>query len=66
MRSTSEKDREDLVTRSSTEKQNIKKESVCQYLATVNKSVKQIIIIILKNEYFLKSTENKPRQETQR
>lgn len=66
MRSTSEKDREDLVTRSSTEKQNIKKESVWQYLATVNKSVKQIIIIILKNEYFLKSTENKPRQETQR
>ena len=65
MRSTSEKDREDLVTRSSTEKQNIKKESVWQYLATVNKSVKQIIII-LKNEYFLKSTENKPRQETQR
>lgn len=66
MRSTSEKDREDLVTRSSTEKQNIKKESVWQYLATVNKSVKQIIIIILKNEYFLKSTENKARQETQR
>lgn len=66
MRSTSEKDREDLVTRSSTEKQNIKKESVWQYLATVNKSVKQIIIIILKNEYFLKSTENKPRQDTQR
>ena len=65
MRSTSEKDREDLVTRSSTEKQNRKRECV-----TILSNREQVSIELnkyfLKNEDFLKSTENKPRHKTQR